>query len=73
MGWLRVCQVLFANYGCSTSRSHATYTRTPDYVTVPEEAAPRATWLRSVTREHILALVGPLCDFTHILVLPQAR
>jgi hypothetical protein len=39
MGWLRVCQVLFANYGCSTSRSHATYTRIPDYATVPEEAA----------------------------------
>jgi hypothetical protein len=39
MGWLRVYRVLFANYGCSTSRSHATYTPTTDYETVPEEAA----------------------------------
>jgi hypothetical protein len=33
-------QVLLTHSGCSTSRSHATYTRTTDYVAVPEEAAP---------------------------------
>jgi IS605 OrfB family transposase len=32
--------VLLTNYGCSMSRSHATYTRITDYVAVPEEAAP---------------------------------
>ena len=33
-------QVLLTHSGCSTSHSHATYTRTTDYVAVPEEAAP---------------------------------
>ena len=41
-------QVLLTHSGCSTSRSHATYTRTTDYVAVPEEAAPLYR-LRSVT------------------------
>jgi DNA-binding NarL/FixJ family response regulator len=38
-GWSFRYRVLFANYCCSTSRSHATSTRTTDYATVPEEAA----------------------------------
>lgn len=42
-------QVWLTNSGCSTSSGHAAPTQTPDYVAVPEEAAPRTTWLRSVT------------------------
>ena len=47
-GWSLLYQVLLTHYGYSASRSHATYTRTTDYVAVPEEAAPLER-LRSVT------------------------
>jgi hypothetical protein len=51
-----VHQVLLTNSGCSTSRSHATDTRTTDYVAVPEEAAPLER-LRSVTVAHMVTVV----------------
>src|SRR6266566_6704042 len=50
-----VHQVLLTNSGCSASRSHATDTRTTDYVAVPEEAAPLER-LRSVTKEQATIL-----------------